>query len=196
MLCGSAHVTMKLLPGLPNLRTQVVLRECLDIFRTAKRRFGCHLQHFCILSNHVHFVIHARDSASATRAMQGLAIRIAKRLNKIWKRRGKVFADRFFLRPLVMRPAQIRRALVYVLQNARKHGIPLPSGMIDRYSSGRWFDGWKGWQFGEDPDPPISDPDDDAFKLWRRLGGIGLDEVPPGKNPAYWRDEARLVVEL
>jgi REP element-mobilizing transposase RayT len=187
---------MKLRAGLPNLRTRDTLRELLGIFRIAKYRFRCHIRHFSILSNHLHLIIQANRSDEATQAMQGLAIRIAKRLNKMWGRRGKVFADRFFLRALVRRPMQIRRALVYVLNNARKHRIELPDGCVDPYSSGRWFDGWKGLWFGEDPDPPVSNPDDDLFKLWKRFGEIGVNEVPPGKNPRYWCDESKPVVRF
>ena len=38
-------------------------------------------------------------------------------------------------------PSEVRNALVYVLQNARKHGAWFQS--IDPYSSGAWFDAWK-----------------------------------------------------
>jgi hypothetical protein len=34
----------------------------------------------------------------------------------------------------------VRNALVYVLHNARKHGLALLG--IDPFSSGVWFDGW------------------------------------------------------
>jgi hypothetical protein len=35
-----------------------------------------------------------------------------------------------------------------------------------------------------------------VFKLWKRFGRIGVDEVPPGKNPRYWCDESKLVVRF
>jgi len=72
--------------------------------------------------------------------MKGLLVRVARALNQIWKRCGSVFADRFPARAL-RTPKEVRTALVYVLLNARRHGIPVAAP--DPYSSGPWFDGWK-----------------------------------------------------
>jgi hypothetical protein len=71
--------------------------------------------------------------------MRGLLIRIARALNRLWGRAGSVFADRFHEREL-RSPCQVRNALVYVLQNLRKHGIHLDGP--DPLSSGPEFDGW------------------------------------------------------
>jgi hypothetical protein len=53
--------------------------------------------------------------------MQGLAIRIAKGLNRLWGRKGKVFEDRFHERVLET-PREVRTALAYLVHNARRHG--------------------------------------------------------------------------
>jgi hypothetical protein len=73
--------------------------------------------------------------------MQSLLIRIAKRLNKMWQRKGRVFSDRFFEHALKV-PREARNALLYVLNNARKHGAWNGWNGPDPYSSGRWYDGW------------------------------------------------------
>ena len=76
--------------------------------------------------------------------MQGLSVRIARALNRMMGRTGKVFADRFHDRVLST-PRQIRAALAYVLCNARKHGkAPRERGWRDPYSSAPAFDGWRG----------------------------------------------------
>ena len=54
--------------------------------------------------------------------MQGLAIRIARGLNRLWGRKGKVFADRYHDRVL-RTPREVRNALAYVLNNARRHAV-------------------------------------------------------------------------
>jgi hypothetical protein len=74
--------------------------------------------------------------------MIGLSVRIAKGLNNLWGRSGRVFADRFHAR-ILETPRAVRTALVYVLQNARKHGVWRASAP-DVYSSARCFDGWRG----------------------------------------------------
>ena len=67
-------------------------------------------------------------------------MRIARGLNKIRGRKGSVHADRYHARPL-RSPREVRHAIAYVLQNARKHGWQHAG--VDRCSSGSVFDGWK-----------------------------------------------------
>ena len=64
--------------------------------------------------------------------------------NRLWKRLGKVFDDRFYDRVL-RTPREVRNALAYVLDNARRHGVVIGPGEPDPFSSGRWFDGWGTW---------------------------------------------------
>ena len=73
--------------------------------------------------------------------MTGLAVRIARGLNGLWKRAGRVFSDRYHARILTT-PRAVRTALIYVVQNARKHGA-WRALVPDVYSSGPGFDGWK-----------------------------------------------------
>ncbi len=85
-------------------------------------------------------IVEAPDRAALTRGMRALLIRIARALNRLWGHSGPVFADRFHERELI-NPRQVRNALVYVLQNLRKHGIWLAGP--DPLSSGPDFDGWR-----------------------------------------------------
>jgi putative transposase len=95
--------------------------------------------HHSIQSNHLHLIVEADDRAALTSGMRGLLVRIARALNRLWKRSGPVFADRFHEHEL-RKPREVRNALVYVLQNLRKHGITLAGP--DPLSSGPEFDGW------------------------------------------------------
>ena len=54
-----------------------------------------------------------KHGRALARGMQGLSIRMARRLNRLWRRSGKVFADRFHVEVL-RTPRQVRdaRALV------------------------------------------------------------------------------------
>jgi hypothetical protein len=73
------------------------------------------------------------------RGLQGLAVSLTKRLNKLWNRvgEGTVFRDRH--RKIPIRDFRhARRAIPYVLGNAVRHGI-LEPGQIDPYSSARWW---------------------------------------------------------
>ena len=129
---------------------------------------------FSLLSNHFHYIVEARDKVRLARGMQGLAIRVARALNKHWGRHGKVFRERFFARALRKLQA-MRRGFIYVLQNARRHGIRLLPGAPDPFSSGPWFRFWRGRVERRDDPSPVLEPRDPTLEL--ALGRrIGLDE--------------------
>ncbi|MFT7661985.1 MAG: hypothetical protein ACI87A_000193 [Planctomycetota bacterium] len=56
---------------------------------------------------------------------------------KLATKSGKVFANRFHAR-VVRGWNAIKKALRYVVQNARKHQVPIPAGQWDRFSSGHY----------------------------------------------------------
>jgi hypothetical protein len=69
------------------------------------------LVHTSIQANHLHMIVEASDRGALSRALNGLLVRVAKGLNKLWGRAGKVFSDRYHdnvLRRMAMR--QARRA--------------------------------------------------------------------------------------
>jgi REP element-mobilizing transposase RayT len=155
---GSALiVSVHQLDGLPSLRTRQVMGVFRKALAIAKDRFECRVLQFSLLSNHVHFVVEAPDEKALGRAMKGLLVRLAKGLNKLWGRKGSVF-ERRFDSVVVSTMRQVHRALRYVLLNARKHGIRIPFGEPDPFSSGPWFKFWKGrrqaFRFDESPVAP------------------------------------------
>jgi hypothetical protein len=134
------HVTLRLAPGLPTLRQGRSHHALLRSLGAAADRQGLRILHYSAQSNHVHLICEAEDARSLSRGMQGLCVRIAQALNRLWKRCGSFFADRYHCRQLKT-PTEVRNTLKYVLLNAAHHGIRLLGG-IDSFSSGSWFDGW------------------------------------------------------
>ncbi len=132
-------VTSRLRTGLGSLRRPRELALIRAALLEAGARGDFQVVHHSIQSNHVHLILEARSREALTGGMRGLMVRLARGLNRLWSRRGSVFADRFHARAL-QTPREVRHALVYVLQNARKHGIGLQGP--DACSSGPWFDGW------------------------------------------------------
>lgn len=175
------HVTIRLrgeLPGLRNSRTHRALREC---FGAGKERFGFRLVHYAVLSNHLHLIVEAENRGALSRGMKGLLVRTARALNRLWKRTGSVFAERFHDHVLKSL-SEVRRALVYVLNNARRHGIRLPPGVPDLMSSGPNFDGWRDYaRYVVDRDEEHVVASAATWRLsvgWRRLGLLSTSEVP------------------
>jgi hypothetical protein len=114
---GLVHVTQKLRPGLPALRQRAEIEVIRSALRAGNERAGFRVVAFSALSNHLNLAIEVRSTAELSRGVQGLAIRLAKTLNKLWQRRGTVFLERFHAR-LADGIGAIRRVLVYVLNNA------------------------------------------------------------------------------
>ena len=181
------HVTVKLKKGLPSMRMPreyEVLKQC---FAAACERFGFRLVHYSVMTNHLHLICEGTNRKAFSRGMQGLLIRIAKRLNRLWKRRGSIFAERYH-EHILRTPREVRNALTYVLNNFWRHAFgPNPSGRtgikgIDAFSSGHWFYGWKKKPKIpplHDIDPPIATPHGWLLNTgWRRHGLIHVDEVP------------------
>jgi REP element-mobilizing transposase RayT len=137
-------VTMKVLAGIANLRNRRRFERVLHGLRKACDRFQTRIVEFSVQHDHVHLVVESHDARALARAMKGLAVRLARGLNRSLGRRGRVFADRFHHRALAT-PRQVRNALAYVLCNARKHGVaPHIRGWLDPLSSSGSFDGWIG----------------------------------------------------
>ncbi len=115
-----------------NLRSRRCFSIVVRALGAATKRFGVRIVQFSVQGNHVHLVVEAASNESLSRAMQGFSIRVAKGLNRVMKREGRVLGDRYHARVL-RSPREVRRALVYVRDNARRHG--LEASARDEYAS-------------------------------------------------------------
>jgi hypothetical protein len=132
--------------------------------------------HFSIQTDHLHLVVEANGPTEFERGVRGLAIRVAKAVNRVLGRHGRVWGDRHHTR-LLRTPREVRNALVYVLNNFRKH-IRGARG-LDPCSSARWFDGWRGAIRRGAEALPVARPCTWLARVgWRRRGLIDVDEGP------------------
>jgi hypothetical protein len=79
-------------------------------------------------------VCEPRDTKALARGIQGFASLVARRLNAIAKRRGKVFADRYHSRVL-RTPREVRNVLCYVINNWLHHWRENAVWIVDPFSS-------------------------------------------------------------
>ena len=91
----------------------VVVRKALA---AAKQQFGFSLVHFSVQRDHLHLIAEAIDRRALSRGVQGLAIRLARAVNRQLERKGRLFADRYHARALTT-PRAVKFALRYVLSN-------------------------------------------------------------------------------
>jgi REP element-mobilizing transposase RayT len=181
------HVTLKVLPTAPHLRRGVCFRSIRSALARGKDRFGFRLVHFTVQGNHLHLLCEAKDRRALSRGMQGLSIRVARNLNKKVGRTGKLFAARYHER-ILRTPTEVRRALVYVLGNSRRHAPDqyTARSWIDPCSSAPWFDGWRHPpprepHFRPEGETPVVAPGTWLLAIgWRRGGLLDPGEAPVG----------------
>lgn len=137
--------------------------------------------HWSVQTDHVHLLVEADERAELIRGMPGLAVRYARAVNRAAGRRGSVWGERYHAHARGT-PTEVRRGIVYVLLNHRKHLKAAPS--IDPRSSGAWFDGWRTAPPPRTDAAPVARPTTWlAREGWRRAGGaIVWTEAPSRKE--------------
>jgi putative transposase len=188
------HVTWRIADGVRSLRREAVLEVVRDRLAKFANRADFRVVEFNVLGNHMHFVVEATGRKALARGMQGLAVRLARAINRLLGRSGKLFEERYHARVL-RKPLQVRNVLRYVLLNARHHaaerGEALYRDWVDPFSSAPWFDGWEApirgqhdWlvRLRKQPRPTATARSWLLTIGWRKHGLLAFDEVPGGKN--------------
>ena len=112
---------MKIAEGLPSLRSSRRFALVRRALAAGKERFGFRIIRFTVQGNHLHLLVEAEDAVALSRGVKGIAVRIARALNVLERRRGAVFPDRFHSRAL-RSPREVSHVLRYVLRNTERHG--------------------------------------------------------------------------
>ena len=114
------HVTVRVRRHVWNLRSRRCYRRVGECLEEAVGRFGLRVIEYSVMGNHIHLIVEADDATALTRGMQGLSIRIAKSLNALMGRSGRIFDDHYDGR-LLKTPTELVRAIAYVLRNHEHH---------------------------------------------------------------------------
>src|SRR3954470_23610610 len=115
---AAVHVTLRVADHVWNLRSRrcfVAMEACIAAMLG---RFGLRIIEFTVLGNHLHLVVEADSSEALSRGMQGLCIRIAKALNRLMRKHGRVLADHYHSR-LLSTPTELVNAIAYVPRKCR-----------------------------------------------------------------------------
>ena len=178
------HVTMKLLPELPSLRSKDTFLAVLEMFEAAQKE-NFRIVHFTVQGNHVHLLVEAKGKEALSRGVTGLSVRMSKNLNRRWGRKGTVFADRFHSRVLGS-PTEVRNVLGYVFKNRQRHAGTDAVREFDSRSSAMLFDGWEEMEAMElvgDYRPLVPARTWMLSKGWKEAGGkLSLYATPGGKK--------------
>ena len=191
-----SHVTLRVRPDVPSLRSRRFVREFQRSLRNVCERGEFRVVHYSIQRDHVHLVVESAGKRALGRGMKAVGSRLARAVHRSFGRRGPVLCGRYHLR-ILRTPREVRNAIAYVLLNARKHWRErtgaAPPVRLDAASSGCWFDGWKRLPISKE-----AARDSPAVALartwllsagWRRHGRIDPAEVPGSALSAASRRE-------
>jgi REP element-mobilizing transposase RayT len=208
------HISIKLLDVVGPLRRMDIYAALQQALTTTGKRTDMRIVHMSIQDTHVHLLVEADGKTALSRGMQGFKISAAKWINRaLWerngcrgkRRKGPAFADRYYLE-VIETPRQARSALAYVLNNWRRHRLDRGEDadrLVDRFSTGVRFDGWKERAgLGRFASPPgyvelnVWEPRTWLLREgWRRHGLISVHERPAHSlHPHVARRLARAAV--
>ena len=172
------HVTLR--SSCRSLRSQYVARTVLQALRDSQRE-SFRIVQYSVQENHLHLLVDASDRTALSSGMRGLAVRMAKRVNRVLFRRGRFWTDRWHGRALKS-PREVRNALVYVINNRAKHSHRAGGLELDPLSSAEWFAGFRqALPRGFRSLTPRANAPPRTWLLgvgWKRHGLISIDEVP------------------
>ncbi|MDR0644693.1 MAG: transposase [Treponema sp.] len=119
------HVTSKIDHNDMSLLEPQFKRLFLSFVAKAKRRFNFRLWDFCIMGNHIHFLIKPGKEATLSVIMQWLKCNFAKAWNKAHNRTGHVWGERFYSR-IIRGVTEFLRVRTYIEEN------PVKAGLVER----------------------------------------------------------------
>jgi REP element-mobilizing transposase RayT len=185
-----SHVTLRLRSVKASLRSRPFLRQLRPSLRKACERGDFRVVHYSVQRNHLHLLVESAGKEALGRGMKAISARVARAAQRAFGLSGPVLHGRYHLR-ILRTPREVRRALAYVLLNARKHWRErhgsAPSEHLDAASSGRWFDGWRRVPGSREPPAVVPELREGApphtWLLsigWRRHGRVDPVETPGG----------------
>jgi hypothetical protein len=132
------QVTLRVRKEVGDLRREEIFAAIQRAFLKGHTRFGMRMAIFAIESDQLLLVSEADNRLSLARGIQGLSVRMARGINAVLGRKGKVFADRYQAR--VMKTAcDVRDTVEAVHEHHRRllesSGQEVHPFYIDPYSS-------------------------------------------------------------
>lgn len=126
------HLTVRVHQDVPRLRRQAVLDYFRQLVGEARRR-GVRTVASALLDSHLHWMVVAESAAALRDATRFVFGHLAKFINRLFGRRGKVFVERF-ASVCCRSVRQSFHALNYVIKNALSAGHRVPAAGLDRYT--------------------------------------------------------------
>lgn len=125
------HLTTKVVPGAPSLRQPEVVWHFEELLAGAEQR-GVQTVTYTIMGAHIHWLVLCESAEALRDATRYLFGQLARRLNRMWDRRGKLFVERYWS-VCCKSVKQAFHALGYVLRNPLAAGYWVRARTLDGY---------------------------------------------------------------
>jgi REP element-mobilizing transposase RayT len=116
------HVTSKINRGNMDLQTQAIKFLFMAVAKMAKKKFDFVLYNFCIMDNHIHFLIKPGNNESLSKIMQWIKGNFARKWNKIHGTDGHLWGERFYSR-IIKDVDDFLKTDNYIEENPVKAGL-------------------------------------------------------------------------
>ena len=123
------HVSARINRGEMVFRIREDRELFMSIIKRAKRKFNFLLKNFCIMGNHIHFIIKPEAGNSLSKIMQWILGVYAQTWNKKHGLSGHLWGERFFSR-IIKGIEDFLRVFLYIDQN------PVAAGLVEQ--PGHW----------------------------------------------------------
>lgn len=135
-------------------------RHYLELWCSLSRRYGCAVHAYCLMTNHIHFLVTPIRKTGISDTMKEVGSRYAFYINKRYARTGTLWEGRHRA-SLVQTERYLLTCMRYIELN------PVRAGMVSRPEEYRWSSyGANGWG-----DPGWLQPHDEYLRL-----GVTLQE--------------------
>jgi len=123
------HVTARVNNRALLLRRVEAKELLLSVIRRARRKYAFRIDNFCIMENHIHFIMYPKSGESLSNIMRWIIGVFAAALNRLLGRRGHIWGDRFHSWIIRNRQAFLK-TMEYIDMN------PVKAALADRV--GEW----------------------------------------------------------
>ena len=83
-------ITVRVGDGIPSLRQRSFIQAISESFAVACERGRFRVVHYAILRDHLHLIVEADDNGALGRGMNAISSRVARAVNRIFQRKGRV----------------------------------------------------------------------------------------------------------
>ncbi|MDR1868252.1 MAG: transposase [Treponema sp.] len=118
----TSHVTSEINRRVMELQNPHIKTLFIQVIAEAHRKYAFKLWNFCIMDNHIHFLITPEKDCSLSLIMKWIKMVFTIRWNKLHGMKGHLWGDRFHARMIESRE-DFLRVFRYINQNPVKAGL-------------------------------------------------------------------------